>query len=76
MTEQTTMLHRLRHSHGLSLESIADRIRFPKQSLKRMESGNYPLDRMIQAPDEAHSIERRLQAALGTFMPLSQLLEP
>jgi len=76
INHKNTHLNRLRHVRGLSLQALARQIRFPAESLERMESGNYPLDRMIQAPDASSSIEKRLQVALGTHMPLTQLLEP
>jgi len=71
-----TQLYRLRSASGLTLEALAKRIRFPKESLAMMESGIYPLERLIQSHDTSLSIERRLQVALGTHMPLTQLLEP
>ena len=71
-----TQLYRLRNASGLTLEALSKRIRFPKESLAMMESGDYSLDRLIQNPDASLSIERRLQVALGTYMPLTQLLEP
>lgn len=77
MTRQNiTHLSHLRLSRGLSIPGLARQIRFPAESLKRMESGRYPLDRLIAVPDVSRSIERRLQVALGTHMPLTQLLEP
>ena len=71
-----TQLYRLRNARGLTLETLAKRIRFPKESLAMMESGDYSLDRLIQNPDASLSIERRLRVALGTYMPLTQMLEP
>ena len=71
-----TRLTILRERQGLSIDGLAKRIRFPEESLRLMESGRYPLGRLIQASDAALSIERRLQVALGTYTSLTQLIEP
>jgi hypothetical protein len=76
MTKQNiTHLSRLRRSRGLSIDALARQMRFPAESLERMESGRYPMPRMIQAPDASLSIGKRIQVALETHMPSTQLLE-
>ena len=75
MTEKnSTRLGHLRRARGLTIPTLAGQIRFPAKSIALLESGQYPLCRIREAPESANDIERRLQCALETDLSLTDLL--
>jgi len=65
----------LRESHGLTLRRLGQRMRWPWQSLERLEEGTYVLGELPTECDAGLCrLESGLQAVLHTTLTLGELL--